>query len=194
MMNEDDQIRLLLTTADFDEKFAATAPPTVGELQARWSARRRRRLTVVGGVAAAVLTAWMALPRRDVAGPNPQAEVAREAEEDVEAGQMLRELARLDREADQALATARRLRTARQIEQARGEMVEYKPLAANDQIAAEQIDRTVMISVAHADRLRATLGDARPAVELYRHVLHLFPDSRWAAVARERIAAASAMN
>ena len=193
MMNDDDEIRVLLATAELDEMPGATVPPTVGELRARWRAIRLRRLTMAGGAAAAVLAAWMVLPPGDGVGPNSPADVARVAEA-VDTEKALRELARLDREAEQALATARRLQRARQIEQARGEMVAYKPLAANDQMAAEHIDRAVMFSVAHADRLGETLDDRGPAIELYRHVLELFPDSRWSSVARQRIEAASAMN
>ena len=204
MMNENDDLRSLLTAADVDEKLVVTAPPTMHELQARWSARRRRRATMASGAAVVVLAAWMAAPRmtaprmtaprRDGATPSPQAEVVRGAGEAADAVQMQRELARLDREAEQSLATARRLQMARRIEQARGETLAYKPLAANDQMAGEHIDRAVMISVAHADRLGSMLGDMQSAVELYRHVAELFPDSRWSAVARERIKAASAMN
>jgi hypothetical protein len=80
------------------------------------------------------------------------------------------------------------------VEIARGEALADRPLAGTAEIAAQQIDRAVLSSVAHADRLRATLGTPQPSAELYRHVLDLFPQSRWAAVARQRIESPSAMN
>jgi hypothetical protein len=188
----DSELRSLLAAADVADRFE-DAPPMVAQLQARLLARRRR-LAIAGGAAIALVAAWIALPHRDGESPDDGSEVARVSDEAAVREQLLVELSRLDREADQAVAVARRLQMARRVEQARGESLGSQPLIDSAQVATEHIDRTVMTSVAYADRLQATLGESQPAVELYRHVLNLFPNSRWSAVARQRIETASTMN
>ena len=51
----------------------------------------------------------------------------------------------------------------------------------------EQVDRTAFILVYEADRLYSELNQTDSAVENYNRVIELFPENRWAKVARQRL-------
>jgi hypothetical protein len=51
-----------------------------------------------------------------------------------------------------------------------------------------QMDGAAFLMVRHADRMYEELGLTASAIREYRRVLELFPDSRWARTARERLA------
>lgn len=51
-----------------------------------------------------------------------------------------------------------------------------------------QVDRTAFVLVYEADKLYRELNQAESAVEAYEQVIRLFPNNRWAHVARERLA------
>ena len=55
-----------------------------------------------------------------------------------------------------------------------------------DSIAAER-DRAALTMLDHADRLRRDLKQLDAALAAYRRTVDLFPETRWAAVARKRI-------
>jgi TolA-binding protein len=51
----------------------------------------------------------------------------------------------------------------------------------------EQVDKTAFILVYEADRLYNELNQTDSAVENYNRVIELFPENRWAKVARQRL-------
>jgi len=51
----------------------------------------------------------------------------------------------------------------------------------------KQVDKTAFILVYHADRLYRELNRTDSAVETYNRVIKLFPQNRWAKVARQRL-------
>jgi tetratricopeptide (TPR) repeat protein len=51
----------------------------------------------------------------------------------------------------------------------------------------KQVDKTAFILVYQADRMYRELNQTDSAVENYKRVIELFPDNRWAKVARERL-------
>jgi hypothetical protein len=50
-----------------------------------------------------------------------------------------------------------------------------------------QVDKTAFVMVYQADRLYKELNETESAVEAYKEIIQLFPDNRWADVARERL-------
>jgi tetratricopeptide (TPR) repeat protein len=52
----------------------------------------------------------------------------------------------------------------------------------------KQTDRTAFVLVYQADRLYRELDQTESAVEAYEQVIRLFPQNRWAEVARKRLA------
>jgi TolA-binding protein len=51
----------------------------------------------------------------------------------------------------------------------------------------KQVDKTAFILVYQADRLYCELNQTDSAVENYKRVIELFPENRWAKVARQRL-------
>jgi uncharacterized protein YoxC len=51
----------------------------------------------------------------------------------------------------------------------------------------KQVDKTAFILVYQADRLYRELNQTDSAVENYKRVIELFPENRWAKVARQRL-------
>ncbi len=52
----------------------------------------------------------------------------------------------------------------------------------------DQADRTAFTLVYQADRFQRELNQTQSAIEAYKQVIRLFPESRWADEARERLA------
>jgi len=51
----------------------------------------------------------------------------------------------------------------------------------------QQVDRTAFLLIYQADRLYLELNQTESAVAAYKELIQLFPDNRWAQVARERL-------
>lgn len=51
----------------------------------------------------------------------------------------------------------------------------------------QQVDRTAFLLIYQADRLYLELNQTESAVTAYKELIQLFPDNRWANVARERL-------
>ena len=49
------------------------------------------------------------------------------------------------------------------------------------------MDRTAFLLIYQADRLYLELNQTESAVAAYKELIQLFPDNRWAQVARERL-------
>jgi tetratricopeptide (TPR) repeat protein len=52
---------------------------------------------------------------------------------------------------------------------------------------SQQVERTALILVFQADRMYRELGQKNSAIQAYSRVIELFPQSRWAKVARQRL-------
>jgi outer membrane protein assembly factor BamD (BamD/ComL family) len=50
------------------------------------------------------------------------------------------------------------------------------------------VDKTAFLLIYQADRLYKELNQTESAVTAYQEVIQLFPDNRWAQVAKERLA------
>lgn len=186
----DESLKRVLREADA----AAGDGPRVGDDLARrvrsLDARRRNVRFRFNVAAAAVIAVGSSLlfsesPRLSSrAGPEPTTE--RNA---------IAELERLDREADSCLAVVlrtqeilgqrERLRTATK----RCEVLEARGLAIPDVVldARREVDTAARTVVAQADRMCRKMDLCGAAVVRYQWVIDLFPDSRWATVARQRI-------
>ena len=51
----------------------------------------------------------------------------------------------------------------------------------------DQRDRAALTLLDHGDRLRRDLKEVDAALAAYRRTIELFPDTKWAAVAKQRI-------
>jgi len=131
----------------------------------------------------------------------PQSAAATEPTQDgrlreEEIAQLKAEIAALDAEANRArrfvelyqAAEARRERLAA------AELAVDEPLLPTDVLAQLQIDRAAAITVISADSQANEFNRPEEAAESYRSVLKHFPGSRWASVARERLAQIQHMN
>lgn len=101
---------------------------------------------------------------------------------------VLIELERLQREADARMAVVNRVidlrNRSRQWSRARRALLKPDPL----EHSRLEIDKAAFVLVYQAQRLERELNLAAPAIENYRRVVELFPNSRWTAVARRRLA------
>jgi hypothetical protein len=119
-----------------------------------------------------VSTRWHGQP-----GPTPHP-IARD---DLQAPEV--ELAALRREADERTAHVEMLLAVER------RVASRHPTPRGDTLArlrAEQ-DRAALILIYQADRYSRELKLAAPAVDGYRRVIELFPESQWASVARQRL-------
>jgi hypothetical protein len=94
-----------------------------------------------------------------------------------------REIARLDAEARSRMAVVERVMATERRRSGVKERRVADPLLA---VRREQ-DRTAYLLIYEADRLARKSEARERAVEEYRRVLALFPDTHWASVARERL-------
>jgi hypothetical protein len=186
MTRHTDSLAGLLETTD-----AAFAPPSLQSDLAgavRRRARRRSRVRAAGtvillfaslGIAAMVLR-HSAPSRTVVIQPPPSpATNPRELES---------QLRELRAKADTQHATLERWRrshdTRRRLERVYATLAAAAP--ATEAISMER-ERAALILLDHADRLRRELKEEEAARAAYRRTIELFPDTRWAAVARQRM-------
>jgi hypothetical protein len=170
---------------DADATAARPTTPVAGLAgRVRRKARRRRR-RMAGSVAAGAVVlvlgaASLWWPRRagPVVGPTrvSAAEIARLR---VECAQTAREA-----EAHERLAAAMLERERRATRRAAEVVV--NPVDVVDAVAAER-ERSAMILLFQADRLLRDVDARAEATDALRRVLELFPNSRGAAMARERL-------
>jgi hypothetical protein len=106
------------------------------------------------------------------------------------------EIAALDAEANRAqqFVELYRAEEVRRELLASAEPAPVEPLLPPAVVAQLEIDRAAAITVISADTRAKEFSRADEAAESYRSVLELFPDSRWASVARERLAQVGHMN
>ena len=182
-----DPIDELLRRADR----AAGEPPVPDDLagRVRRKARRRRLAAISAGVGVAVLLATVAVAlwpgRPQTSRPTAQAPKAASHEE---VTRLRAKIAGLRAEADSRAAVVNQMlaRLRQQddhLEDLQRQLDRPDPLAE----VRRQIDRTAYIMVYQADHSRGELGFVDSPEQTYRRVIELFPDSRWADVARKRI-------
>ena len=186
----EDPIRKLLQQADSLAGPAPAAPPDLAG-RVRRSARRRRLaaatsislLLVIAAVIAAVFV------RREAADQSTHltARPTDRTEEKPDVAKLQAEIDRLQREINMRRAiVAALLEHEKQGE----ELKRLEAVAARGDpldCIRRETDRAAHTMVRHAYLLEQKLGRTDLALETYRHVAKLFPDSAWARVARERI-------
>jgi hypothetical protein len=193
----DSELRELLLLAD------ATAParePDCASIDVAGIRDRARRTTlhhrtvIVSIAAVAGITAFFASRPRYEPRMQTEPTIAQHRPlSPVEIELLKHEIAALDAEALGAQTLVDRLRHADRLA-AIGDESTVAPITTIDSTPGEQIDRAAGIGVISADFLANDLHRAAEAAESYRSVLKHFPESRWAAVARERLSQIDMMN
>ena len=179
----------LLRRAD-DRAPPPPAPAGLAEkVRSRARLQSRRRLAAAGLLVPFVLVAALSWKTRNPFGdPVPVAttiEVAPPVAHQVSVEAV--EATRLRAEASLRISTveALRSRVARR-EKAQRARELLAGAEAPDSISAEW-DKAALTMLDHAERLRRDLKQVDAALAAYRRTVELFPDTRWAAVARQRI-------
>ena len=185
-----DPLKQLLRRAD---ALAGNPPEMPGDLaqRVRTLAVRRRRVRVsINAAAAIVLAVGMTLlwsqastPLRSANEPLVvETEPARPGVEEIRA-----EIERLHREADMRLAVVRRTQEILEEMRRFEELKKHPPLPDAVANARREVDKAAYVLVSQADRMCRKLDLCDSAAVKYRRVVDLFPDSRWATVARQRL-------
>ena len=179
-----DQLGQLLREADASARRPVVRDGDLGATVRNVARRRRRRSVragVVGAVTAIVLVTGglfvmraqnnVALVQREVAPPVVSPEAT------------WREIAMLNAEADSRMAVVERMLVMERRRTAVRERRAEDPLLA---VRREQ-DRAAYLLIYAADRLARKAEARERAVEEYRRVVALFPETHWSTVARERL-------
>ncbi len=180
-MNEE-QIKSLLEDAD-----RAAGPPQYGAVRARdirLRLRRRRSIAIAApAAAAAILLCGVALWNRR---PHPQEPAAEPQERIASLEEQVRQLQEQTettmRLVQEVLAKERQERRLAALQ------AELASIPDPAQELQRQADKTAFTLVYQADRMIRELDQTESAVETYEQVIRLFPENRWADVARERLA------
>lgn len=159
--------------------------------------RRRRRQQAVYAAMAMTLLAlagWRGWRHRDE-GSRPAVELTEQRPErsgGAEASPSSKtdhasDIAQLEAEANRLSEMARALTLARQLAEVKKWLTEVaEPRTAQDYFA-EGIEVAAGIGMAKADRLRASESRLVEAAAAYEAIIEKFPQTHWAAVARERL-------
>jgi hypothetical protein len=185
-----DPLKQLLQKAD---ALAGDPPEMPADLArcVRRLAARRRRMDVGWGAAAAILLAvWITLlwSQTPVPSQSPhEPRVADTQEPQPTSDQIQAEIARLRREADTRLVVVRRteeiLKEMRRFDELKRQPA-WPDAIAN---ARREVDQAAYVLVSQADRMCRELDLCESAAVKYRRVVELFPETRWATVARQRL-------
>lgn len=187
-----DPLRRILQQADAVAGPAPEMPEDLARRVAACAARRRRvrfSLSAAAAIMLAVGGAWLLWEPRGTLdrGREPELPVVQAPTDAFEIADLRTEIERLRREAELRLAVARRTQEILQ-EMRRAEALERTTRTA-DPIAAvrRQADQAAYVVVRQADRMCREMNLCDSAVVRYERVVRLFPNSRWAVVARQRI-------
>ncbi len=151
---------------------------------------RLRAVRVIGGAAAAAcLLLLIGRGWPYAAAPGPIAKrslvaVQPEAASDAEVRRLRLEIARLDQQAQAALRRARQARELRGVARPRAAVARVDAV----QDAAIQADTTAYLVVWHGQQLESQRAWPAAAAA-YRDAIEIFPNTTWAALARERLRA-----
>jgi hypothetical protein len=198
----EDPIKRLLRKADL----AAGPPNPQGDLVEKvFRLARRREAVTRWAVAAGIVLALGAGLMVRMAGPGgkqrPQDQVAeaqrrppttidtahRPPADQTPAGRLRAEIASLRAEADSRASVVEHMLAA---EQRRKSLARYRQRRAwpdpGEQVE-RQMDRAALAMVFQADRMSRQVELRAPAMAIYHRTIELFPESRWADVARQRL-------
>jgi hypothetical protein len=200
---------------------SASGPATmIGAIYRRRARQLRRRQTlgvlavliIVGGLSAWTLSTpersgaprvvgtKASNPAKELEGTEPRTHSNEPPQErrprPEEIARLKLEIAALDAEANRArrLVDLHRAADARRERLAHIEEAPAQPALPPDILAELEIDRAAAITVTSADAQANRFNQPDEAIRSYRSVLTHFPSSRWASVARERLAQAQHMN
>jgi len=153
--------------------------------QARW--RRATRTTAGALVLLAVGAVWALWPPAERPTENGAGPIAAGTDRQAEIARLQEKVHRLQEEVEWRTVAVERMLTLetqqRRLADLRRRAAEPDALDRLDQ----QTDQTAFTLVYQADRMHKELGLEAPAVEGYRRVIRLFPETRWAEVARKRL-------
>lgn len=175
-----DKIKELLEKAD-----ATAGPPRFGPVSGTAIARRvyRRQLVHIGipTAVAALLSIGVAIWRMGVTTHPP--------EQQTQIASLAKQVEQLQAQTDATLKLVQDV-LARDRQQQRLAALEAELAGIADPVEEmkQQADKTAFTLVYQADRLYRELNLIDSAVEAYKQIIQLYPDNRWADVARERLA------
>ena len=179
-----------------DADASAPPPPTMMLLAegVRNRARLRVRRQQAGGVCALLLVAGVVSvlafrPRDPSSSPTAQARLPQGGTRPApafDAAAAAAEAASLRAEAARGLTVAneamKRADRRRRLARAAASLAATTPPTVGD-----QRDRAALTLLDHGDRLRRELKEVDAALAAYRRTIELFPETKWAAVAKQRI-------
>ncbi len=175
-----DQIEELLKKADI-----TAGPPQFGPISTVAIVRRlhRRRFIAIGipTTIAALLLIGLTIWRTTMTTPQPQQQKHIES--------LAKQVEQLQAQTDATLKLVQDVlskeRQERKLSDLEAELASITdPMEAMEQ----QADKTAFTLVYQADRLYRELNLTESAVETYETVIQLYPENRWADVARQRLA------
>jgi hypothetical protein len=180
-MMSDDQLTKLLQQTDRMAGQPTQVRVDLSDIHRR--AKRRRIITIAGPVATAAvlmvaLGIWSATLR--IPQTTPEQKKIASLEEQVE---------QLQARTDAAMSLIHDILEQEQ-RQRRLEELNAQLASIPDPIEEmqKQVDKTAFMLVYQADRLYRELNQTSSAVEAYNRVIRLFPENRWAQVAKQRLA------
>jgi hypothetical protein len=174
-VNSEHKLRELLHQADAD----AGPPPLGHRLPERVllrELRTRRGIALASSAAAAIFlaigvtTLWRANMPGQPVGVRPT------------------DIMRLQRAADSRASIARRIAELRQRDERLAALQAEAARPDPVQRAQLEVDQTALTLLQQGDHLYRELGLDRPAADSYHRAVRLFPQTRWAAVAQQRLA------
>jgi tetratricopeptide (TPR) repeat protein len=179
----EEQIETLVQEADRAAGPALFGPITAVGVRQRVRRRRLVRILLPAAAAAVVLlgTCLMALYIRKPSEPAPAPQSQRIAA-------LQQQIEQLQAQTDATLKLVRDV-LAKDRQEQRLAALEAKLASIPDPVreVEQQVDETVFLLVYQADRLYKELNRTESAVKAYKEVIQLFPQNRWANVARERL-------
>jgi hypothetical protein len=176
-----DPLQELLRRADAD---AGPVPRLRADLPGRVMSRARRaqeRTALAGSVAAALLLAIGVMTFLRTTAPSEPAAV-----EAVER-RLTADVAALQREADSRATIARRFAELRERDERLAALQAEATRPDPVQRAQQEVDQTAFVLLQQGDHLYRDLGLKERAADSYRRTARLFPETRWAGLARQRL-------
>ena len=176
----EDEIKTLLQKADETAGGPAFARVNLSAIRRR--ANRRRFVNIAGPVAAAaVLVAALSIWGLTL-------KTARATRERQRIASLENQVKQLQARADAAMSLIREV-LEQERRQQRLDELEAQLASIPDPLEEmrKQVDKTAFMLVYQADRLYNQLNQTDSAVDNYKRVIKLFPENRWARVARQRL-------
>ena len=187
----DDPLKKLLQQADAMAGGPSEMPGDLARRVRVLAARRQRvRVGISAAAAAIVLVVGMTLlwPQgATLPPPGSEPPVAQAEQLQPDIAQIKTEIERLRREADTRLAVVQRTQEILEEMKRLEELKKHPPLPDAVANARREVDQAAYTLVSVADRMCRELDLCDSAAVKYRRVVELFPDTRWAVVARQRL-------